>query len=81
MANPAPAQQDIARTFALLGGQDTIQTPVRNSMEAHDLLSVGLPSSALLHLAGEVSFLNSGGALDKAIGIGPHHRFEQDPCR
>lgn len=69
MANPAPAQQDIARTLALLGGQDTIQTPVRNSMEAHDLLSVGLPSSALLHLAGEVSFLNSGGALDKAIGI------------
>lgn len=69
MAEPALVENEIARTYALLGGKDTIRKPVRNSMEAHDLLVDGLPSAALLHLTREITFLNVGSALDKAIGI------------
>nr|WP_306268338.1 antitoxin Xre/MbcA/ParS toxin-binding domain-containing protein [Pararhizobium sp. IMCC3301] len=61
---------DIARTIALLGGQATIGRPVRNNLEAHDLLIAGLPASALLHLTKEVGFLTSSrGILEKAVGI------------
>jgi putative toxin-antitoxin system antitoxin component (TIGR02293 family) len=69
MAQAVPVDHDIARTYALLGGRETIRRPVRNSMEAHDVLMAGLPSLALLHLTHEVGFLASGGVLDKAIGI------------
>ena len=69
MAQTAPVKHDIARTYALLGGEGTIRPPVRTSMEAHDLLMAGLPSQALLHLAKEVAFLNVEVNLDKAIGI------------
>lgn len=65
----APIEHDIERTYALLGGQRTIRRPIRTSLEAHDLLMHGLPSSALVHLAREVSFLGSDAALEKAIGI------------
>lgn len=69
MAAPVSAEYDIERTYALLGGKATIQKPVRNSLEAHDLLVVGLPSSALLHLTSHVTFLATENILDKAIGI------------
>jgi len=69
MDQVATAENDITRTYALLGGKETIQTPVRNSLEAHDLLMVGLPTSALLYLTAQVSFLANAGILDKTIGI------------
>lgn len=69
MAQTAPIEHDIARTYALLGGKATIRRPVRNSMEAHDVLMLGLPSLALLHLTREVGFLSAESVLDKAIGI------------
>ncbi len=69
MAELAAVEHDIARTYALLGGKDTIRRPVRNSLEAHDILMKGLPSSALLHLAKEVAILATETTLDKAIGI------------
>jgi putative toxin-antitoxin system antitoxin component (TIGR02293 family) len=69
MADPALIEQDIARTYALLGGRATMTRPVRNSLEAHDLLLNGLPSPALLHLTKEVGMLSRGSLLDKAIGI------------
>jgi putative toxin-antitoxin system antitoxin component (TIGR02293 family) len=69
MAQTASAEHDIARTYALLGGKDTIRKPVRNSLEAHDVLMLGLPSSALLYLTSQVAFLTADAILDKAIGI------------
>lgn len=69
MAQIAPTEHDIARTYALLGGKSTIRKPVRNSLEAHDMLMGGLPSLALLHLTREVRFLAAESVLDKAIGI------------
>lgn len=65
----ASAQDDIARTYDLLGGQRTIGQPVRTTLEAHDLLMTGLPAPALVHLTDHVAFLGLDTALDKAIGI------------
>lgn len=69
MAQTASVEHDIIRTYALLGGRDTIRKPVRDSMEAHDVLMSGLPSAALLHLTSQVAFLAADAALEKAIGI------------
>lgn len=65
----AVVEEDIARTFNLLGGEKTIQKPVRNGLEAHDLLMVGLPASALFFLTSQVLSLATTDILDKAIGI------------
>lgn len=69
MGQFAVAEQDIPRTFALLGGEKTIKQPVRNSLDAHDLLMKGLPASALLHLVTQAAFVTTSNVLDKAIGI------------
>jgi putative toxin-antitoxin system antitoxin component (TIGR02293 family) len=69
MAQAVSAENDIARTYALLGGRDTIRKPVRNNLEAHDILMLGLPSAALLHLTSQVAFLATDAVLEKAIGI------------
>lgn len=65
----SPANHDIARTVALLGS-DSFATPIRTNMDAHDLLLAGLPATALVHLAREVSLLaGSQDMLEKAVGI------------
>ncbi len=69
MAQVTTIENDITRTYALLGGQETIKKPVQNSLDAHDLLMVGLPTSALLYLTAQVSFLANVGTLDKTIGL------------
>lgn len=69
MVQLASSEHDIARTYALLGGKAIIRKPVRDSLEAHDLLMLGLPSAALLHLTSQVALLASGNLLEKAIGI------------
>lgn len=64
------AEHDILRTFDLLGGVDTIPTPVRTSLDAHDLLLTGLPASALLHLTkGVALFGGDQDVLEKAVGM------------
>lgn len=69
MAEALAVEHDIDRTYSLLGGRATLRNPVRNSMEAHDMLLRGIPSAALLHLTREVAFLAEEANLDKAIGI------------
>lgn len=46
--NSDSIQSDTLRTFTVLGGSDTIKRVVRNAIEAHDLLSNGIPFAALL---------------------------------
>lgn len=69
MSQKLAAEHDIERTYSLLGGRETLLKPIRNSLEAHDILMSGLPSAALLHLVAEIDMLSSGVALEKAIGI------------
>ena len=54
----------------LLGGAGTFARPVITSLDAHDLLSQGLPARALTHLVEEVTLLRGAGdAMERAIGI------------
>jgi len=70
MAQALQIDHDIARTIKLLGGKAAIGKQIRNNLDAHDLLMVGLPASALMHLNKEVGFLTSSqGVLEKAVGI------------
>ena len=69
MTHSAAADSDIIRTYALLGGEDVIKRPVRNNIEAHDLLMTGLPTAALLYLLSQIVVLKNAGILDKAFGI------------
>ena len=71
-------ENDVTRTYLLLGGKRTINAPIETALEAHDLIVKGLPLAALLHLVNEVPMLSSGDTLEKAIGISPrtlqHHK-------
>lgn len=69
MANVGLVDQDISRTFALLGGSATIGEPAETALAAHDLLLRGLPAATLLYLTSRVAFLNDDKGLDKAVGI------------
>ena len=55
--------------YALLGGRKLLKRTVRNSVDAHDLISDGLPAEALLHLAGEAPDLLQGTSFKEATGI------------
>lgn len=55
--------------YALLGGRKLLNGTVRNSLDAHDLISDGLPAAALLHLAGEAPDLLRGTSFKEATGI------------
>ena len=69
MANDGLVDQDISRTYGLLGGSATIGEPAETALAAHDLLLRGLPAATLLYLTSQVAFLNDDKSLDKAVGI------------
>jgi len=60
---------EAVRAYRLLGGRRISQRPIRNALDAHDLIMHGLSSQALLHLVDKVAVLSSGDALKKAIGM------------
>ena len=64
-----PANPEVARTFALLGGPENVHTQVITGLQAHDLISIGLPPASLMHLTKEVAFLANPEFLEKAVGI------------
>lgn len=60
----------LARTTALLGGARAFARPVTSRIEAHDLLSRGLPVTALNTLLEAFPFLTaSAGDLESATGM------------
>jgi len=69
VSDAAIFESDVARTIDLLGGEETIHSPIRNTLDAHDALARGLPSATLLHLVESVGFLGRDDALMKAIGV------------
>jgi putative toxin-antitoxin system antitoxin component (TIGR02293 family) len=71
MEHPIEKDIEISRTFELLGGRKVLQRPVRNRLEAHDLLQDGLPGGVLDHLVKLVSILSvpHHGSLEKVVGI------------
>lgn len=66
-AKTQTADPDVARTVQVLGGDLLPELQVHNALEAHDLLSRGLPSPVLSHLVSSVPFLR--GNIEGLIGI------------
>lgn len=69
MEAPATADNDITRTYDLLGGSKTIPSGIGSIMDAHDIIMRGLPSSALLFLTDRLGPIIAEVAVDTAIGI------------
>lgn len=69
MTESVQFESDVARTFDLLGGEKTVRFPIRNALDAHDVLVKGLPAASLLHLVREVDLLDHEDVLMKAIGV------------
>lgn len=59
----------LERTVSLLGGHKALRRKVRTPLEAHELLTAGLPNKALLHLVDSLVLLNAARSLEKAIGM------------
>ena len=81
-ATPDPIALDpaLSRTLDLLGGPKVISTPVRTSLEAHDLLAQGLPTASLFLLReriglGAAEFV---GALGMSLRTLQRRRDHQD---
>ena len=76
---------EVERTVALLGGRRVLRRPIRNRLEAHDLLDRGLPGQALAHLVDAVAILREGrhGSLEKAVGLSlrTYQRRKEEPER
>ncbi|PZX03761.1 hypothetical protein [Celeribacter halophilus] len=64
-------ENEVTRTYQLLGGKRTINAPIDTALDALDLIVKGLPLSALLHLVNEIPMLSSRDTLEKAISISP----------
>jgi putative toxin-antitoxin system antitoxin component (TIGR02293 family) len=60
---------EIAKVTELLGGQQVLRREPRDSLQAHELLSRGLPSKALTHLVKNLIVLNWDDSFARAIGM------------
>lgn len=57
------------RATDLLGGKRILHTEVRSPLDAHDLLTSGLPNGALISLLKHLTVLRTADLLDTALGI------------
>jgi putative toxin-antitoxin system antitoxin component (TIGR02293 family) len=60
---------EIAGISALLGGAETLKRTPRNVLEAHDMLTLGLPGAALNFLVDGLQRLEHDKALENAMGM------------
>ncbi|MCG7522774.1 antitoxin Xre/MbcA/ParS toxin-binding domain-containing protein [Ruegeria sp. Ofav3-42] len=69
MAQVSEVENDAVRTYRLLGGKKVFRTPIKNALDAHDVLERGLPSASLLFLVEKIDLLREEGVLGNAVGI------------
>jgi putative toxin-antitoxin system antitoxin component (TIGR02293 family) len=60
---------ELQRVADLLGGTPILRHPLRNPLDAHDMLLDGLPGTALRHLIDNLSILRKPASLEKAVGM------------
>ena len=60
---------EIAKVTELLGGQQVLRREPQDALQAHELLSRGLPSKALTHLVKNLVVLDWDDAFAKAVGM------------
>ncbi len=60
---------DISRTMRVLGGAKSVGRPVRNRLEAHEVIQKGFRAGVLDHLRKQLVGLDASRDLEKALGI------------
>lgn len=68
VATPATSGE-YQRIAGVLGGARVLHRQVRTPLDAHELISAGLPGASLKHMVAHVSILHDATMLQKAIGI------------
>lgn len=63
------AGPELQRVAALLGGAKVLRHPLRNPLDAHEMLLQGLPGEALSHLFENFVVLRKPASLEKAVGM------------
>lgn len=66
---PHTSEAELKRVVRLLGGQQTLKRPVRNSLDAHEMIMSGLPGKAVVRLFENLILLQLGPSLEKAMGM------------
>ena len=65
----AASQDEITRTFEILGGRKTISAPVASTLDVHDLILRGLPAAALERLVASARLAASDATFESILGI------------
>lgn len=60
---------ELQKVAALLGGTRVLSRRLTSALDAHELLLIGLPTSALDHLVGNLVFIRKNESLEKAVGM------------
>jgi len=60
---------DLQQVAALFGGPRVLRHTLNDALDAHELISEGLPGEALLHLVGRLLRLQNSASLEKAMGM------------
>lgn len=63
------AGSELQRVADLLGGTKILRRPLRNPLDAHEMLLQGLPGEALSHLFENFVVLRKHASLEKAVGM------------
>ncbi len=61
--------RDISRTMRVLGGAKAVGRPVRDRLEAHEVILKGFKAGVLDHLRKQFVVLDASGNLEKALGV------------
>lgn len=68
--NSSSAEEaELRRVVDLLGGPKLFRRPLRNSLDAHEMLLQGLPGKALSHLIDNLIVIEKTASLEKAVGM------------
>lgn len=66
---PSIEEVELRRVADLLGGTKVLRRPLRNSLDAHEMLLHGLPGRALSHLIDNLTVIEKTASLEKAVGM------------
>lgn len=66
---PRTSEAELKRVVRLLGGQQTLKRQVRSSLDAHEMIMSGLPGKAVVRLFENLTLLQLGPSLEKAMGM------------
>lgn len=61
--------RSLKKVAELLGGRRVLSRPINSTLEAHELLLKGLPTSALDHLMKKMVVIHWTDSLEKAVGM------------